>query len=55
MFPLTRDLATGCAQYSKECGIAQLMVGKIRAYFRQLGLSDEEAADLHNQLSRSVR
>ncbi|BGP58023.1 hypothetical protein JCM8202_001739 [Rhodotorula sphaerocarpa] len=34
--------------YSKECGIAQLMVGKIRAYFRQLGLSDEEAADLHN-------
>ncbi|GAA5864841.1 hypothetical protein JCM3774_004246 [Rhodotorula dairenensis] len=34
--------------YSKECGIAQLMVGKIRAYFRKLGLSDDEARDLHN-------
>ncbi|GAA6017620.1 hypothetical protein JCM10207_001226 [Rhodosporidiobolus poonsookiae] len=33
--------------YSKECGIAELMKDKIRAYFRRLGLSQEEAAELH--------
>ncbi|GAA5976421.1 hypothetical protein JCM11641_006006 [Rhodosporidiobolus odoratus] len=34
--------------YSKDCGIAELMKEKIRAYFLRLGLSEEEAADLHH-------
>ncbi|GAA6033797.1 hypothetical protein JCM8097_000346 [Rhodosporidiobolus ruineniae] len=34
--------------YSKDCGIAELMKEKIRAYFRRTGLSEEEAAELHH-------
>ncbi|BGP01859.1 Suppressor of disruption of TFIIS [Rhodotorula toruloides] len=35
--------------YSKEAGIAELMKDKIRAYFRKLGLTEEEAAHLHHE------
>ncbi|GAA5822654.1 hypothetical protein JCM3770_002856 [Rhodotorula araucariae] len=38
--------------YSKDAGIAEMMKGKIRAYFRRLGLSDEEAKDLHSHYYR---
>ncbi|GAA5934876.1 hypothetical protein JCM10213_007886 [Rhodosporidiobolus nylandii] len=33
--------------YSKDCGIAELMKERIRAYFLKTGLSEEEAAELH--------
>ncbi|GAA5820999.1 hypothetical protein JCM10212_006413 [Sporobolomyces blumeae] len=35
--------------YSKEAGIAELMKEKIRAYFERLGLSQDEAAELHHR------
>ncbi|GAA5913113.1 hypothetical protein JCM8208_000744 [Rhodotorula glutinis] len=38
--------------YSKDAGIAEMMKGKIRAYFRRLGLSDDEAKDLHSHYYR---
>ncbi|TNY22415.1 Haloacid dehalogenase-like hydrolase-domain-containing protein [Rhodotorula diobovata] len=38
--------------YSKDAGVAEMMKGKIRAYFRRLGLSDEEAKDLHSHYYR---
>ncbi|GAA5874583.1 hypothetical protein JCM8547_002196 [Rhodosporidiobolus lusitaniae] len=34
--------------YSKDCGIAELMKEKIRAYFLRTGLTEEEAAKLHH-------
>ncbi|KAM0749786.1 pyrimidine 5-nucleotidase [Meredithblackwellia eburnea MCA 4105] len=34
--------------YSKECGIAELMKVKIQAYFRRLGLPEDEAKRLHH-------
>lgn len=34
--------------YSKNSGISEMMKDKIRAYFRKLGLPEEEAAELHH-------
>ncbi|KAL8277118.1 hypothetical protein RQP46_010446 [Phenoliferia psychrophenolica] len=34
--------------YSKDCGISDLMKDKIQAYFRRLGLPDDEAKSLHH-------
>ncbi|GAA6015365.1 hypothetical protein JCM11491_000400 [Sporobolomyces phaffii] len=35
--------------YSKDAGIAELMKEKIRAYFKRLGLGEDEAAELHHR------